>query len=449
MKTALLRMETAGMKGIKDWVSLDFYSKKTLSNFKLDDDNVRVLYGPNGVGKSSIMLSAYFIKQIVGNPSFIASLTRDSYTKLINKERGRFDVVFYFASNDEKANKWLGFRYSLTLNMDESSPYIQKEKLERLVGVRWMDNYQTVLENENGNLLSFLAEKGEDMISNFKEYSKNVSREKSILTLFSSFFVKNNKRYVDYFVEEERSKDAFAIVSAIRFFRNLNVYVNPSDLPKIRPDEKDIDSFLKSITREEFLSAARDISLGDEDYDFVPIKEKENYMEMIKRMKTFLQIFKSNIKDIRIDETIQRDKIRCRKIFVYPNYEVDYEFESTGIKNLSKMFSLLDFAADGGTVFIDEFDANISGVYLRKLVEYMNSYGKGQLFFTAHSLDPMVSLSDKRKALFFLGVDNKVTTWTKNGHYKPYNLYPEGMIEGAPFNIESFDFLKCFSSRED
>ena len=46
----------------------------------------------------------------------------------------------------------------------------------------------------------------------------------------------------------------------------------------------------------------------------------------------------------------------------------------------------------------------------------------------------------------FLGETGKIVSWKKNGNYKPYNQYPEGMIEDSPFNVDYFDFIKVFES---
>jgi hypothetical protein len=59
----------------------------------------------------------------------------------------------------------------------------------------------------------------------------------------------------------------------------------------------------------------------------------------------------------------------------------------------------------------------------------------------------MVPLSKPKKSIYFLGDNNEFFPWIKNGNYKPYNLYPEGMIKGIPFNVDSFDFMKIFSEK--
>ena len=146
----------------------------------------------------------------------------------------------------------------------------------------------------------------------------------------------------------------------------------------------------------------------------------------------------------RNETTEARDFYLCSKTMNYGTYTISFDFESSGIKRLLSIYSYLNDASKGKIVFIDEIDANISGVYLQKLVEFLTQYGNGQLCFTAHSLDPMYVLNEFSKSIYFLNDNSEILSWTKNANYKPYILYPEGMIKGITFPIESFDFVKVF-----
>ena len=128
----------------------------------------------------------------------------------------------------------------------------------------------------------------------------------------------------------------------------------------------------------------------------------------------------------------------------YGNYKVDREFESTGIKKIIDLFDAVYAASLGFIAFIDELDSNINDVYLCRLLEYFVFYGKGQLCFTSHNLDPMSVLKDNSKSIDFLTSDNTIVPWVKNGHYTPDNSYRNGMIAGMPFNIDSTDFISVF-----
>lgn len=118
--------------------------------------------------------------------------------------------------------------------------------------------------------------------------------------------------------------------------------------------------------------------------------------------------------------------------------------EGSAIKRLLSVFNYLNDASKGDIVFIDEIDVNISGVYLQKILQFLTQYGNGQLCFTAHCLDQMYVLNEFSKSIYFLNDNCKTLSWTKNDNYKPYILYPEGMIKSISFQIEPSDFIKMF-----
>ena len=134
---------------------------------------------------------------------------------------------------------------------------------------------------------------------------------------------------------------------------------------------------------------------------------------------------------------------------IYDSYEVDSDYESTGIQKLMSIYNSLDDVTKGKIVFIDELDANINGVYLKVLLEYLNNLNKGQLCFTSHNFYPMEYLYSYTNSIDFLGETGKLISWKKNGNYKPYNQYPEGMIVDSPFNIDPIDYAKVFEYKGD
>ena len=139
----------------------------------------------------------------------------------------------------------------------------------------------------------------------------------------------------------------------------------------------------------------------------------------------------------------------CDLVMNYGDYKIHAEYESTGIKKLIQLFAYLKEMVQGGIVFIDEFDSNLHDVYLCALIEYLMEYGEGQLCFTTHNVGPMDILRSRKKSIEFLSEDHNIYSWTKSGHYSPANLYRNGMIEGSPFNIDSFDFIGVFGADEE
>jgi hypothetical protein len=168
------------------------------------------------------------------------------------------------------------------------------------------------------------------------------------------------------------------------------------------------------------------------------------YEKKVKKLEVFIKLFKPELQRIEIDKKENKEFFECRLVMDYGSYRVDKEFESTGIKKLMSLFDAMLLASKGSIVFNDEIDSNINDVYLCRLLEYFKYYGKGQVCFTSHNLDPMTVLKENSKSIDFLTSDNKIVPWVKNGHYTPDNSFRNGLIAGMPFNIDSTDFIRVF-----
>lgn len=182
-------------------------------------------------------------------------------------------------------------------------------------------------------------------------------------------------------------------------------------------------------------------SLSGVNEKFIYKEYYDKYRENVGRLTQFIKIFKSDLKSIDIEAKEDGDRYVCDLNLNYGDYLINKEFESTGIKKLIRLFDCLTFASTGGIAFIDEMDANLNDVYLCKLIEYFMYYGKGQLCFTMHNLDPMSALKENRNSIDFLSSDNHLIPWVSRGNASPENCYKNGMIEESPFNIEASDFV--------
>ena len=167
----------------------------------------------------------------------------------------------------------------------------------------------------------------------------------------------------------------------------------------------------------------------------------EKYESKIKSLSSFIQLFRRELKGIEIDAKPDGEFFICELILDYGEYKIAKEFESTGIKKLIALYDCLDAASSGEIVFIDEMDSNLNDVYLCRMLEFFMYYGKGQLCFTTHNIDPMNVLMDNKKSIDFLSTDNILVPWTSCGNAKPDNNYKNGLIENLPFNIDATDFV--------
>jgi len=230
------------------------------------------------------------------------------------------------------------------------------------------------------------------------------------------------------------------------FADNISIYLDSMDIHK----EYD-DAFIEELINREFKIKNESFirnTIGSKK-DIILKNQLEDYKTNVERLTEFLKLFKPSLKTIKLDIAEDEEYYYCCKKMIYDSYEVDSDYESTGIQKLMSIYNSLDDVTKGKIVFIDELDANINGVYLKVLLEYLNNLNKGQLCFTSHNFYPMEYLYSYTNSIDFLGETGKLISWKKNGNYKPYNQYPEGMIVDSPFNIDPIDYAKVFEYKGD
>jgi len=442
MRFFLLKLTTNGVKNISEDVSLAFYRETGIDTITFPGNNIRAIYGKNGSGKSALILSVLLAKNLMSKSSYIASKPQGYFDELINKKTKHFSIEFIFAVYDEKKkNKVLGLMaYSLMLTLKDHRFQIVKECIEEIKGKSINGERELVAKNENGEL-SFASDNTDPFAPFLKQSTLNLLQDNTLVSQLG--------RCLKSYVKEGENLNNFesCLFLCCLFANSLAVAAQTSDLhdsdfpmpPQLLKAYSDMKAEdLKALFISNCLSSNGDCVTK------VPKKEMPSYHDYIARLCAFLRLFKPTLKTIEIQQKEDAENFVCTNLLVYQDYAISEVYESTGIKKLISLFNSIALADRGGIVFVDELDANISGVYLQKLVEFISMYGHGQLIFTAHSLDPMYYLSKYSKSLYFLGDDNVMVPWIKNGHYQPYKLYPEGMIKGSAFNLEAFDFLSVF-----
>lgn len=434
-RSFLLNMEISGIKCIEKPLKIDFYGKQVDKNFDTSRNNVKGIYGINGSGKSAIVTAVNIFKKLTLVESYLTNpFTQNLLNELINKKTGEF-------------------RWKCEFVLDRA-------------GLKDILCYEVVLAKGNNEFFSISYEKLEIKRNNSKNIPQTVFeiRNGELVTL-SNKISEEEKQLVNRKTMNLLSKESFAciIVTLIKEFKagsflydacdvfilayDLFVYIDEKDdhsnyfykdnLYKILMEVGSIDSDTTKIIASLIHSSGRDDNAINKD-------SISSYRKMVKEMEAFIRIFKKNLVCIDIIEKEDGNYIDCSLDFNYGDYKVNEEFESTGIRKLIKLFNCLYQCSLGRIAFVDEMDSNINDVYLCKLIEYFMYYGKGQLCFTAHNLDPMIVLRENKKSIDFLTDDGMIIPWVKNGNMTPDNSYRNGMIEKIPFNIDSTDFLKIF-----
>ena len=432
----LLNVRMSGIKSIKNEIRLDFYKKTVDKNFDPDKFRVKAIYGENGSGKTAIITGIKIFQDLMLSNQYLNESKNQRFIdEIINKETSRFTFGCEYITGEEES--YIVYDYNFELEKNNKGDYVIKhESLNLKNGNYPNNNYVNVYECDNGELINI----------NCNETVKNIIEKKTFNLLNKNPFM--SLYIVDYTSVIEKDKEfSYNIAVMLFLIALINVYINEEDKHDIY--------FLRKTIRESHEKSSEYINDINEILDTISVysgfddnsiskSEFDKYKESVKQLTKFIQIFKRELKSIDIDAKDDGDNYRCELIFNYGNYKVNKEFESTGIKKLVRLYSAFKAANNYGIAFVDEMDSNINDIYLCKLIEYFMYYGKGQLCFTMHNVDPMSLLKQNKNSIDFLSSDNKIVSWVSKGHASPENYYKNGMIENSPFNIDATDFIGIF-----
>ena len=435
----LLNMSVSGIKSIKKEVRLDFYKKTVDKDFEPDKYRIKAIYGENGSGKSAVITAVKIFQELIINDNYLnESKTQAFLNEIINKsaEKFHFECEFLVDINMSK----IVYSYSVDIGKNDNKIYeIQSEELKMKNGNYANNKYKKIFESKNGELVYI----------NCSENEKRILEKKSINLLsthsFINIFITNfNKGILD---SDEGSIDSglfIHILSCLTLNLLIKVYLAEEDQHELY--------FLRKMLKESRLDnqALQEgiFEYGEFTNMFFSVNEKsvykkyfEEYKKKVDQLTQFIKIFKPDLVSIDIDARENGEQYECDLNLNYGDYSINKEFESTGIKKLIRLFDCFVAASTMGIVFVDEMDSNLNDVYLCKLLEYFMYYGKGQLCFTTHNLDPMSILKENRNSIDFLSSDNHLVPWTSRGNASPENCYKNGMIEDSPFNVDATDFI--------
>lgn len=443
MNTCLLRFTTCGIKNIDKITSIDFYNNSISRGDKIDlkKKNIKGVFGINGAGKTAYVLAMNIYKSLTTESDYLLQYSiKNKLQEIINKETKELFLETIFAVyNQKKGNKVEEvlkhtIRINHTINDFGQKDIELYEKLEKLIGTTINTKYLEVYNIEKGKLNindSFVDKEWFiNQYNNALEKSTLPSLTTSIMSKYQKDNIDNNQMILYVFHTFINS------ISTQVFVDNEDDYdYYKADDYLIRGSNTSVD-YLKDFNKYIItLRVNEDVVLKD---------NLDEYLNQINDLKKFIQILKPSLKDIEVDKKFDGERYHCKKKFIYDHYWVDEEYESTGIKRIVKMYSYIKYAIDGAIVFIDELDANISGVFLDKMIEFFAENGKGQLCFTSHNIMSMNILKQYKNSITVIGETGKVVNVVKNGNYQPVKLFYEGFIEDSPFNINSFDFFKAF-----
>ena len=418
MKVFMLSFKVNGVKNIEKDIEINFYNK-TLKRFSPCGSNIKGIFGPNGIGKTSIIKGMDILRKISLNDNY---LTNDFnliiLDKIINKkiEKANLEIEFLIIDSNKKKSRYV---HSITIAITSPkeikilSENIKKKdpNTDQIVGEILIEN--GIIKNDS------LHE--DDLKSEIVDITKNLLEKRSIVNIVKPSVLKS--------IDLEKIR---------YFYRKLHIKIDRED------------SHLGYALMDNPLKD--DIPFNDSVGNYDMIISKNNlpiFEDYLRRMTEFLKIFKPNLRNIEYEKKEGKEEYYINILFVYDDYKVNYEFESMGIKNLFSLFTYFRALSEDEVVVIDEIDTSIHDIYLNKLIEFFAVDGKGQLVFTAHNITLLQTLKKYKHSIDFINENMEVVSWIKNGNSSPFKSYKYGYIKGLPFNIKEYDFLEIFSQESD
>lgn len=438
----LLNMRISGIKCIEEEVQLNFYKKTIDRDFDPEKYRIKAIYGENGSGKSALITAVKIFQDLMLRDNYLKeSKTQRFLDEIINKRTRTFRFACEFLA--ELGNTRSVYRYSFQLGKGKSGLYeIQQEALEMKNGNYANHNYKVIFKSEAGELIEV------NCTGSKKEWIKNKSI--NLLSSYSLVYIYIINSKVDGFSVNRDAEEGgifFELLMCSVLALTLKVYIGEEDQHELYFLQKSLKEggADEEALIEEIFANGNKLDLFSNINDKVVSKEHfDKYKEKVAQLTQFIKLFKSDLVTIEIDAKENGETYVCELNLNYGDYAINKEFESTGIKKLIRLFDCFTAASKIGIVFVDEMDANLNDVYLCRLIEYFMYYGKGQLCFTTHNLDPMTVLKENRNSIDFLSSDNHLVPWTSRGNASPENCYKNGMIEDSPFNIDATDFVGIF-----
>ena len=435
----ILQIKINGIKNIENEICINFTNtiiEKGIKNI----DKVKGIFGYNGAGKTAIITAIDIYKNIVTDINYLnQNDVKEELIKLINYKNKQLSLsVLYYVREDMLLKHSVKLVYK-----DFYGCYcIEKEEVAVLSDRSINGKYKTLLESNSGVLLGV----DKELSSSLTDTLRGVDLE---MCSFVPYAVKKA-------IKENQNKDTSVAYSSIekillQLFFNANkisVYLKQTDNHKnYKIDKNKLVSIMDILgqNKEEYINSFSDIYIDEE---IIPTSFFKVYSDNNKKLTKFIQYFKPDLKTIELIKREDKNSYHVRRLFKYKNYNVEYEYESSGIKQLVKLFTYLLICANGGIVFIDEMDTNLNSAYFAAIISFFAQYGKGQLIFTTHNLEAMNSLKSHSKSILVLGENNSIDVWVGKGNRSPIKDYLNGNLPNSPMNIEDFDFVNIFFGDE-
>ena len=337
-----------------------------------------LIYGPNGVGKSNLISSFYFLLETLRTMEireFLQNYLENNPDKLDEKEFRRV-IESNFLDLDKLVKKYkmvgseecLCIEYGFNLNgkhgsytMHFNDEKIVYEKLEYTI----VKNRGTIFEIGDNDKLSF-SEKvftSKDLTDHFNKLINKYWGKHSFLAILKNDISDKNKEYFEGMMLQR-------IEEILDFFDSISSHIKHGT----RRAEGSFD-------RDDYLIDYSDGNIEKED------EEKLNKAEIM--ISRFLNKIYPEIKKAYYNKTYINDKIKYELVLNKEIYgkvrNIKFSEESTGIQSIVDMLPFIFAIVNGSIAVIDELDEGIHEILERDLLISLMRDMKGQLVMTTHN----------------------------------------------------------------
>lgn len=423
----------------KSLVDLNVDFMKTKNSPK----KIALIYGENGIGKSNFANSFYTLNETMRTMSSIEKIK-----KMIEKKDNNDEEVFTSALKnnfkdiemiinecktiDSIDNMILEFGFIINgkdgcYHIETNNEEIVHEKLEYVI-----NKNQTVIFDITSKEIKVNIKTFED-----KEYYRE------FLNLLEKYWGKHSFLSILSYEIEDKKKGY--IINKI----SKNLYT-------VLAYFKTICTKVKGGNHCEYgIIGVRHNLINNFEEGIIPIKnEKElnNSEYLINEIFTSLY---SDIKKVYYQKEIKDNyikyKLYLKKMIYNKIIDIDFSLESTGTQNILELIPYLIAACEGQTVIIDELDTGIHDLLVKKILECIIDFVKGQLIITTHNTMLITSLPPENIYVFNVNAKAEksllaITDFSGRIHknINPGRQYLNGIYGGVPLpaDIDFEDILE-------
>lgn len=344
----------------------EYYDEHTL---KFQDEHllkVSSFYGPNGGGKSNLLLAIYLLKQIAinGYRKGFKQASLSSFNPSIFSNSNIITFTSFFV------NEKYEFGYSLSFH------FTDYEVVEA--------GYETIIEKEELSC--------RDLVTDVEEtiYSRN-----------GNYLESKVLDSLDIFKTRDLLSPTISVLSYVNtnFYGFIRAYQNKNNL-----DERVfavIDEFNSII----FLPNMSGIELSP-----LKIEYRKYKNPILNHKQTLINLMKNA--DLEIDDIeYQEDEDRIEIDFIINGKRLPLENNSKGIRKYFAYICRI-IEASGNVIVADDFDANLHPKITRAIVEYFNSKNNrnNQFIFNSHDIVNMDNKLFRRDEIWFAYLDKDKST---------------------------------------